>query len=119
MITRTAWQNTAAAELIRYCAWLQADLELARTKWLPDLKATVAQISEKFSDNFARIGSVGEVSLYEEGENFANYSIQIRVKFRESEALEVRALLVVRLCSSSAVTAVSSGCVQPTDVCDS
>lgn len=93
MITRTAWQNTAAAELIRFCAWLQADLELARTKWLPDLKATVAQISEKFSDNFVRIGSVGEVSLYGEGENFANHSIQIRVKFRESEALEARPFL--------------------------
>lgn len=56
--------------------------------WLPELKAKVAAVSEKFSQNFARIGSVGEVGLHEAGEEYAHYAIQIRVKFRDEGGLE-------------------------------
>lgn len=67
----------------------QASLDEAKRRWLPELKAKVDAVSDKFTANFARIGSVGEVGLLETGENYEGYAIQIRVKFRDVGDLEV------------------------------
>ncbi|KAI5285648.1 Structural maintenance of chromosomes protein 5 [Ascosphaera aggregata] len=84
-----------------------------RSRWEPELEALVAQISSAFSDSFARIGCAGQVTIdkpedSEEGEatgnrgsnafsreengsgsDFDRWSIQIMVKFRESEPLSI------------------------------
>ena len=60
---------------------MQGELDEAQQKWLPELQEKVDAISAKFTENFARIGSVGEVGLAQAGTDYAKYSIQIRVRF--------------------------------------
>lgn len=80
-----------------------------RSKWEPKLDALVKKISDAFSDSFARIGCAGQVALDKAGEeptpidaangerpigtvgdsDFDQWSIQIHVKFRESEGLSL------------------------------
>ncbi|QSZ36611.1 hypothetical protein DSL72_006491 [Monilinia vaccinii-corymbosi] len=58
------------------------------TKWEPRLDALVEQISQAFSHNFEQIGCAGEVSVYKE-EDFEKWAIEIKVKFRENETLQL------------------------------
>lgn len=71
-----------------------------RGKWEPQLDALIRNISDAFSDSFARIGCAGQVSLDKAedepgedntsgGSNFDQWSIQIHVKFRENENLSL------------------------------
>lgn len=47
--------------------------------WLPRLRGVVTTVNAVFSESFARVGCAGEVALREaEGEDFANYAIEIR-----------------------------------------
>eukprot|EP00887_Chlorella_sp_A99_P002308 scaffold10.g2308.t1 len=67
----------------------RARIDEVKGQWLPELRRTVAQINATFSTNFVRVGCAGEVALREvEGEDFANYAIEIQVKFREAEELQ-------------------------------
>mmetsp|Transcript_40466 Transcript_40466/g.96183 ORF Transcript_40466/g.96183 Transcript_40466/m.96183 type:complete len:1063 (+) Transcript_40466:234-3422(+) len=59
-----------------------------KEQWLPELKELVAKINDKFSVNFAEIGFAGEVFLKED-DDFDKYEIQIKVKFRAEEQLNV------------------------------
>ncbi|KAF7898394.1 hypothetical protein EAF00_004840 [Botryotinia globosa] len=58
------------------------------TKWEPRLDALVEQISQAFSHNFEQIGCAGEVSVYKE-DDFEKWAIEIKVKFRENETLQL------------------------------
>ncbi|KAB8295011.1 hypothetical protein EYC80_006958 [Monilinia laxa] len=58
------------------------------TKWEPRLDALVEQISQAFSHNFEQIGCAGEVGVYKE-EDFEKWAIEIKVKFRENETLQL------------------------------
>lgn len=71
-----------------------------RGKWEPRLDTLVKTISDAFSDSFARIGCAGQVSVDKVedepgpngepgGSDFDQWSIQIQVKFRETENLSV------------------------------
>lgn len=71
-----------------------------RGTWEPKLDALIAQISEAFGAFFTRIRCAGEVSVYKAGpagpeyapdrdDDFANWSIMLKVKFREEEELSV------------------------------
>ncbi|KUL85509.1 hypothetical protein ZTR_06778 [Talaromyces verruculosus] len=71
-----------------------------RGKWEPRLDALVKTISDAFSDSFARIGCAGQVTIDKAedepgpngepgGSDFDQWSIQIQVKFRETENLSV------------------------------
>ncbi|RAL11041.1 DNA repair ATPase SMC5 [Aspergillus homomorphus CBS 101889] len=71
-----------------------------RGQWEPKLDGIIKNISEAFSDSFARIGCAGQVTLdkaeEETGPNgevtdthFDQWSIQIHVKFREHENLSL------------------------------
>ncbi|KAJ5110093.1 Structural maintenance of chromosome complex subunit SmcA [Penicillium argentinense] len=79
---------------------LNEALEEIRERWEPRLDALIAKISDAFSDSFARIGCAGQVGLDkvksesltsgEPGENeYDQWSIQIQVKFRQSEELSI------------------------------
>ncbi|RAL65963.1 hypothetical protein DID88_005624 [Monilinia fructigena] len=58
------------------------------TKWEPRLDALVEQISQAFSHNFEQINCAGEVGVYKE-EDFEKWAIEIKVKFRENETLQL------------------------------
>ena len=62
-------------------------LFLLQQQWYPELKALVDRVNERFSAAFERIHCAGEVHI-EEHEDYAQWSIQILVKFRSSEELQ-------------------------------
>ncbi|KAI1006228.1 Structural maintenance of chromosomes protein 5 [Podosphaera aphanis] len=59
-----------------------------RGEWEPTLDQLVQTISDAFSFNFEQIGCAGEVNVHKD-EDFENWAIQIKVKFRENEALQI------------------------------
>ena len=52
-----------------------------RGRWEPRLDALIAEISEAFADNFAKIQCAGEVTVHKD-DDFEQWSIEIKVKFR-------------------------------------
>lgn len=60
---------------------LQTSITEIKDQWEPELDALVAQISEAFGENFAKIQCAGEVGVHKD-EDFEQWAIQIRVKFR-------------------------------------
>jgi chromosome segregation ATPase len=60
---------------------LQASITEIKDQWEPKLDALVAQISEAFGENFAQIQCAGEVGVHKD-DDFEQWAIQIRVKFR-------------------------------------
>lgn len=65
-----------------------AQIKQLHDQWHPRLKAMVATINCSFQQNCSQVGFAGEVSLYED-EDYDKYAIQIRVKFRDAEELQV------------------------------
>ncbi|EME49224.1 hypothetical protein DOTSEDRAFT_84658 [Dothistroma septosporum NZE10] len=59
-----------------------------RQQWEPELDRLVKQISDAFSENFERIQCAGEVDVHKD-DDFEQWEIQIKVKFRENEQLSV------------------------------
>lgn len=68
-----------------------------KAEWLPQLQRTIAKISEQFSENFAQIACAGQVTLAGDGsrehggygDDFKEYSLEIRVKFRANEDMHL------------------------------
>jgi structural maintenance of chromosomes protein 5 len=59
-----------------------------KEKWVSELRRITATINQNFSAAFPTVGCAGEVVLNEvEGDDFAKYAIEIRVKFRANEEL--------------------------------
>ncbi|MCJ1266256.1 Structural maintenance of chromosomes protein 5 [Lobaria immixta] len=58
-----------------------------RDKWEPELDQLVGKISDSFSFNMQQISCAGEVAVFKDEDDFDQWAIQIRVKFRESEPL--------------------------------
>ena len=75
----------------------QGEIRAIKDQWLPKLKSVIAKISEKFSDNFAHIACAGQITLSGDGsrehggfgDDFQNYSLEIRVKFRANEDMHL------------------------------
>jgi chromosome segregation ATPase len=59
----------------------------SQSSWLPELQRVVGLINASFGSNFSQIGCAGEVSLGQH-EDYDKFSVQIRVKFRETEELQ-------------------------------
>ncbi|KAA6420293.1 MAG: structural maintenance of chromosomes 5 [Trebouxia sp. A1-2] len=57
-------------------------------QWYPDLKRTVKKIDQTFQRNFRDIGCAGEVSLAEHAD-YDKFAVEIKVKFRDEEDLQV------------------------------
>eukprot|EP00878_Enallax_costatus_P017303 GHUV01018171.1.p1 GENE.GHUV01018171.1~~GHUV01018171.1.p1 ORF type:complete len:959 (+),score=392.27 GHUV01018171.1:54-2930(+) len=66
----------------------KAQIESLKASWQPELERVVGLINDSFSTNFAQIGCAGEV-LLGKSEDYDKFSIQIKVKFRENEQLEM------------------------------
>ncbi|KAL7618649.1 hypothetical protein Lser_V15G03887 [Lactuca serriola] len=65
------------------------ELDSLKGRWLPTLRNLVAQINETFSKNFQEMAVAGEVLLDEHGNDFDNYGVLIKVKFRQTGQLQV------------------------------
>ncbi|KAJ7183001.1 hypothetical protein C8R43DRAFT_1145589 [Mycena crocata] len=67
---------------------IEKDIKVARDNWEPALQALVASVGKKFSAAFDRIGCAGEIRVREE-EAYENWAIDILVKFRDTEKLQL------------------------------
>ncbi|KAL0040483.1 hypothetical protein WJX77_008439 [Trebouxia sp. C0004] len=66
----------------------QERIQELHDQWYPDLKRTVKKIDQTFQSNFRDIGCAGEVSLAEHAD-YDKFAVQIKVKFRDEEDLQV------------------------------
>ncbi|KAG0767977.1 hypothetical protein G6F57_000086 [Rhizopus arrhizus] len=59
-----------------------------RSQWEPRIDGLIGRINEKFSEAFRRIGCAGEIAI-DKQEDFDKWGVQIRVKFRDTEKLQI------------------------------
>ncbi|GLB34268.1 putative P-loop containing nucleoside triphosphate hydrolase protein [Lyophyllum shimeji] len=67
---------------------IERNIQIARDNWQPALEKLVASIGEKFSASFDRIGCAGEVRIRQH-EDYEKWAIDILVKFRDTEKLQL------------------------------
>ncbi|XP_022244453.1 structural maintenance of chromosomes protein 5-like isoform X3 [Limulus polyphemus] len=69
---------------------LKKKIEEIKQLWLPCLEELISHINMKFRKYFAALGCAGEVTLStsENPEDFENYGVLIRVKYRDTEELK-------------------------------
>jgi len=65
-------------------------MQEVKEAWLESLTSLVERINRKFSAHFASMGFAGEVGLSrgQHENDFENYGVKIRVKYRDSEPLQ-------------------------------
>ncbi|KAF2839956.1 putative ABC/SMC5 protein [Patellaria atrata CBS 101060] len=78
----------SVARLEEELAQFESRISDIREQWEPEIDALVGKISEAFSYNFSKIGCAGEVGIYKD-DDFNEWAIQIRVKFREEGELSL------------------------------
>lgn len=66
----------------------ERSIKLARDNWEPALNRLVESVGQKFSRAFDRIGCAGEIKLTSH-EDYEKWAIDILVKFRDSEKLQL------------------------------
>ncbi|RIA89012.1 P-loop containing nucleoside triphosphate hydrolase protein [Glomus cerebriforme] len=67
---------------------LTSDMKSIRENWEPKLNALIKEISNTFSEAFDRIGCAGEVRISTH-EDYDKWGIDILVKFRDNEKLQI------------------------------
>ncbi|KAJ7812952.1 hypothetical protein B0H13DRAFT_2143472 [Mycena leptocephala] len=67
---------------------IEKSIKNARDNWEPALQALVTSIGKKFSAAFDRIGCAGEIRVRQD-ESYAQWAIDILVKFRDTEKLQL------------------------------
>ncbi|PCH40750.1 nucleoside triphosphate hydrolase protein [Wolfiporia cocos MD-104 SS10] len=67
---------------------LERSIKAARDNWQPALEELVTSIGQKFSAAFDRLGCAGEVRIHEH-EDYDKWTIDILVKFRDEEKLQL------------------------------
>ncbi|KAJ3254867.1 Structural maintenance of chromosomes protein 5 [Boothiomyces macroporosus] len=66
----------------------EQEMQTLHDSWKGELTEIVSVISQAFSDNFAVIGCVGEVRIKEDAD-YKEWGIEIWVKFRDAETLQL------------------------------
>ncbi|GBC01516.1 hypothetical protein RclHR1_04210002 [Rhizophagus clarus] len=79
--TRLGIKKTRSANLAN-------EMNSLREKWEPKLNALIKEISNTFSEAFDRIGCAGEVRV-STNDDYSKWGIDILVKFRDSENLQI------------------------------
>ncbi|KII94777.1 hypothetical protein PLICRDRAFT_128007 [Plicaturopsis crispa FD-325 SS-3] len=67
---------------------IERDIKNARDNWEPALQNLVGSIGQKFSAAFDRIGCAGEIRI-DQNEDYDKWAIDILVKFRDNEKLQL------------------------------
>ncbi|KIM26760.1 hypothetical protein M408DRAFT_330371 [Serendipita vermifera MAFF 305830] len=68
---------------------LERGIATVKSKWQPELNKLVNEVNTRFSAAFDRIHCAGEVRIAENEEDYAKWSIEILVKFRSNEPLQL------------------------------
>ena len=68
-------------------ALVNTKVEQLKATWLPEVRRLVKKIDQNFSEAFKTVGIGGEVVFNESSDDFAKYSIDLRVRFREEGQL--------------------------------
>ncbi|KAJ3569358.1 hypothetical protein NPX13_g6112 [Xylaria arbuscula] len=61
---------------------LSQKIDELRQKWEPRVDALIAKINDAFAYNFEQINCAGQVDIYKDEEDFEQWAIEIKVKFR-------------------------------------
>ncbi|KAI8989879.1 P-loop containing nucleoside triphosphate hydrolase protein [Trametes punicea] len=67
---------------------IEQGIKTARDNWQPELEKLLNSIGQKFSAAFDRIGCAGEIRIRED-EDYEKWAIDIMVKFRDDEKLQL------------------------------
>ncbi|KXJ94004.1 RecF/RecN/SMC N terminal domain-containing protein [Microdochium bolleyi] len=66
---------------------LTAQIQDIRSRWEPRVDELIGKINDAFSYNFEQISCAGEVGIHKD-EDFEQWAIEIKVKFRQNETLQ-------------------------------
>eukprot|EP00884_Botryococcus_braunii_P018626 jgi/Botrbrau1/5447/Bobra.182_1s0048.1 len=66
----------------------QAELDQMRRAWEPELRKIVETVNRNFSANMAEMGCAGCVELDDPAEEFSNWALLLKVKYRDEEQLQ-------------------------------
>ncbi|KAI0542748.1 P-loop containing nucleoside triphosphate hydrolase protein [Xylaria digitata] len=67
---------------------LSRKIDELRQKWEPRVDALITKINDAFAYNFEQINCAGQVDIYKDEEDFEQWAIEIKVKFRQNETLQ-------------------------------
>lgn len=67
---------------------MKRGIQELREEWEPEIDRLIAKISSAFTRSFQKIGCAGEVRVHKE-DDFDKWAVQILVKFREKERLQI------------------------------
>ncbi|KAI0975823.1 P-loop containing nucleoside triphosphate hydrolase protein [Xylaria arbuscula] len=67
---------------------LSHKIDELRQKWEPRVDALITKINDAFAYNFEQINCAGQVDIYKDEEDFEQWAIEIKVKFRQNETLQ-------------------------------
>ncbi|KAH6646971.1 P-loop containing nucleoside triphosphate hydrolase protein [Truncatella angustata] len=68
---------------------LEEQIKELMSKFEPRLDTIIAAVNEAFGRNFERISCAGEVGLFKHPDDFEQWAIEIKVKFRQNEELQL------------------------------
>jgi chromosome segregation ATPase len=68
---------------------LTQEIRALRGKWEPGVDKVVSRINRAFSHNFEQINCAGEVDVHKDADDFEKWAIEIKVRFREGETLQI------------------------------
>ncbi|KAI0203312.1 P-loop containing nucleoside triphosphate hydrolase protein [Astrocystis sublimbata] len=67
---------------------LSHKIDQLRQQWEPRVDALITKINDAFAYNFEQINCAGQVDLDKDEEDFEQWAIEIKVKFRQNETLQ-------------------------------
>ena len=67
---------------------IESEMSVIKERWITPLNAMIERINKSFSESMKSLGYAGEVTLKGEGNNFEEYGIVVRVKYRDSEDVQ-------------------------------
>jgi structural maintenance of chromosomes protein 5 len=68
---------------------MEKSIASVKSKWQPELNKLINEVNTRFSAAFDRIHCAGEVRVAENEEDYAKWCIEILVKFRSNEPLQL------------------------------
>jgi chromosome segregation ATPase len=67
---------------------IESEMSIIKLRWLTPLNSMIAKINKSFSESMKSLGYAGEVTLRGEDDNFEEYGIVVRVKYRDDEDVQ-------------------------------
>jgi chromosome segregation ATPase len=68
---------------------LRGQMDRLSAEWIPAVESMISLINERFSDFFALMGCAGQVRFAPKDRDYSDYALEILVKFRDIDSLQV------------------------------